>query len=217
MARWTTPRPPTCPPTAGPVTPPGTPVGFPPRRDLTDGVVLLRQPLRSDAAAIVAGATDPDVVRFTLVPSPYRPQDLDRILEIAVDGWAASTDAVFAGCDASAPDELLGLIGLHGVDLTGEPGGVAEIGYWTRPEGRGRGLTTRAVVLASRWAFDELGLAVVEWYADTDNPASRRLAEKAGYVIGGVRRRGTLHRGRRVDVWFGSLLPGELVDPAAAR
>jgi RimJ/RimL family protein N-acetyltransferase len=198
--------------TATPDPAPGAPAGFPARHDLTDGVVLLRQPLRSDAAAIVAGASDPDVVRFTHVPSPYRPEDLDRILEIAVDGWSASTDAVFAVCAADRPDELLGLIGLHGVDLTGDPGGVAEIGYWTRPEGRGRGLTSRAVVLASRWALDELGLAVVEWYADTDNPASRRIAEKAGYVIGGVRRRGTLHRGRRVDVWFGSLLPGELVD-----
>jgi RimJ/RimL family protein N-acetyltransferase len=186
--------------------------GFPPRRDLTDDVVLLRAPGRADADAIVAGATDPDVVRFTHVPSPYGADDVDAILAIAADGWAASTDAVFAVCAADRPGELLGLIGLHGVDLTGVPGGAAEIGYWTRPEGRGRGLTSRAVVLASRWAFDELGLAVIEWYADTDNPASRRIAEKAGYVVGGVRRRGTLHRGRRVDVWFGSLLPGELVE-----
>jgi RimJ/RimL family protein N-acetyltransferase len=185
---------------------------FPPRRDLTDGVVLLRQPVRSDGVAIIAGASDPDVVRFTRVPSPYGPDDLDAILSIAVDGWQASTDAVFGVCDASEPDELLGLIGLHGVELTGDPGGVAEIGYWTRPAGRGRGLTTRAVVLASRWAFDELGLAVIEWCADTRNPASRRIAEKAGYVVSGVRRRGMLHRDRRVDVWFGSLLPGELVD-----
>ena len=67
---------------------------------------------------------------------------------------------MFAVCDAAQPDELLGLVGLHGVDLTGEPGGTAEIGYWMRTEGRGRGLMTRATRLASAWAFDELGLEV---------------------------------------------------------
>ena len=57
----------------------------------------------------------------------------------------------------------------------------------------------------------------MEWVADVENPASRRVAENAGYVVSGVRRLGMLQRGRRVDVWFGSLLPGELVDPAAPR
>ena len=211
------PTPADVPPSTAPEPAPPAGAAFPPRRHLTDGVVLLRQPLRSAAEAIVAGASDPDVVRFTRVPSPYGPADLDAILSIAVDGWQAATDAVFAICDSREPDELLGLIGLHGVELVGDPGGVAEIGYWTRPEGRGRGLTSRAVVVASRWAFDELGLAVIEWCADTRNPASRRIAEKAGYVVSGVRRLGMLQRGRRVDVWFGSLLPGELVDPAAPR
>ena len=147
---------------------------FPARRDLGDGVVLLREPLRSDGDAIVAGASDADVVRFTRVPSPYGPEDLDAILRISAEGWAAGTDAVFAVCAADDPDELLGLLGLHGVELDGDPGGTAEIGYWLRPEARGRGLMTRAVVVASRWAFDELGLAVVEWVAD------------AGYVVSGV-------------------------------
>ena len=91
--------------------------GFPPRRDLTDGVVLLRGPRRSDGPAIVAGATDPEVVRYTVVPSPYGDEDLDKILQIADEGWTSGTDAVFAVCDAAHPEELLGLLGLHGVEL----------------------------------------------------------------------------------------------------
>jgi RimJ/RimL family protein N-acetyltransferase len=191
--------------------PPSALTGFPPRRDLTDGEVLLRGPRRADGPAIVAGATDPEVVRYTVVPSPYRPEDLDTILRIADEGWAAGTDAVFAVCDASRPDELLGLLGLHGVELGTEPGGRGEIGYWMRPEGRGRGLMSRATVLATHWAVHELGLAVVTWYAVVGNEASRRVAEKAGYTIEGTLRRGAKHRGVLVDTWVGSILAEDLV------
>jgi RimJ/RimL family protein N-acetyltransferase len=183
---------------------------FPVRRDLSDGAILLREPVDADGDAIIAGATTPDVVRYTVVPSPYGPEDLETILRIAREGWAAATDAVFAVCDAERPDELLGLIGLHGVDLTGEPGGTAEIGYWMRLEGRGRGLMTRAVRLASAWAFEELGLAVVTWYAFVGNEPSLRVAKAAGYTVEGTLRRGAKHRGKRVDTWVASLLPEDL-------
>ena len=184
---------------------------FPARRDLSDGVVLLREPVDADGPAIVAGATTPDVVRYTVVPSPYGPDDLAAILRIAREGWAAGTDAVFAVCDAARPDELLGLLGLHGVDVTGEPGGIAEIGYWMRPEGRGRGLMARAARLASEWAFAELGLAVIRWYALVGNEPSLRVAEAAGYRLEGTLRLGAEHRGRREDTWVGSLLRGDVV------
>jgi RimJ/RimL family protein N-acetyltransferase len=184
--------------------------GFPPRRDLTDGVVLLRSPRRSDAAQIVAGATDPEVVRYTLVPSPYRDEDLDKILTIADEGWSEGTDAVFAVCDAAHPEELLGLLGLHGVELGLEPGGRAEIGYWMRPEGRGRGLMTRAIQVATDWAVHELDLAVVTWFAFVGNDASRRAAERAGYTMEGTLRRGAKHRGALVDTWIGSIVAEDL-------
>ena len=184
---------------------------FPSRRDLTDGVVLLREPVATDSPAIIAGATTPDVVRYTRVPSPYGPEDVESILRITREGWAASTDAVFAVCDSAEPGELLGLIGLHGVDLTGDPGGTAEVGYWLRAEGRGRGLMTRGVRLVSAWGFEQLGLAVITWYALAGNDASRRVAEAAGYRVEGTLRRGAEQRGRREDTWVGSLLPEDLV------
>ena len=184
---------------------------FPSRRDLTDGVVLLREPVAADAPAIIAGATTPDVVRYTRVPSPYGPEDVESILRITREGWAASTDAVFVVCDSAEPGELLGLIGLHGVDLTGDPGGTAEVGYWLRAEGRGRGLMTRGVRLVSAWGFEQLGLAVITWYALAGNDASRRVAEAAGYRVEGTLRRGAEQRGRREDTWVGSLLPEDLV------
>jgi len=190
----------------------GRPATFPSRTDLTDGVVLLREPGAGplDLDAIVHGATTPDVVEYTRVPVPYRREHADEFVAEAGRAWAASESAVFAVCAAEAPDALLGMIGLHDVDLTGDPGGVAEIGYWMSPEGRGRGLMTRAVRLLSAWGVDELGLTRISWYAVVGNEPSRRVAEACGYQVEGLLRRGEQRRGERLDHWVGGLLAEEV-------
>ena len=191
----------------------GRPTALPPRRDLTDGVVLLREPGSAplDVDAMVHGARTPDVVHYTRVPVPYAPSDAEHFLGEVRSGWAESTAAVFAVCAAEEPDALLGLVGLHDVDLTGEPGGVAEIGYWMSPEGRGRGLMTRAVRLLSAFGVDELALTRISWYAIVGNEPSRRVAESCGYRVEGLLRRGESRRGERLDHWVGGLLAEELV------
>lgn len=196
-------------------TPPasGRPTVLPPRRALTDGVVLLREPGSAplDVDAIVHGASTPDVAEFTRVPVPYARSDADRFVTEVRAGWADSTAAVYAVCAAAEPDALLGLVGLHDIDLTGEPGGVAEIGYWMAPEGRGRGLMTRAVRLLSAFGIDELALTRITWFAIVGNEPSRRVAEACGYRVEGLLRRGESRRGERLDHWVGGLLAEELV------
>ncbi|WP_345390422.1 GNAT family protein [Nonomuraea salmonea] len=45
---------------------------------------------------------------------------------------------------------------------------------------------------------------------------SRRVAEKAGFVVEGTLRKRLFHRGRRVDAWVGSLTRDELGDGFAS-
>ncbi|NHW87532.1 GNAT family N-acetyltransferase, partial [Escherichia coli] len=59
--------------------------------------------------------------------------------------------------------------------------------------------------------FAALGLARVEWRANVGNVASRRAAEKAGFVLEGTARRALNPRGDRVDAWVGALLAEDLV------
>ena len=87
---------------------------------------------------------------------------------------------------------------------------MREIGFWTAPWARGRGVMTAAARLVCRWGFDELGLERIEWWANVGNDASRRVAEKLGFTMEGTCRRRLLHRGERVDGWVGGLLRGEL-------
>jgi RimJ/RimL family protein N-acetyltransferase len=187
------------------------PIALPPRPDLTDGVALLRRPVEADVPAIVAAVRDPLVVHFTRVPTPYAESDAHDFLRNTVEqGWAQSSTATFAVCATDEPATLLGMVGLHDIDLTGDPGGVAEVGYWMSPAGRGRGLMTRAVRLVSTWGIEDLGLTRITWYAVAGNDASRRVAEASGYVVEGLLRRGESRRGERLDHWVGGLLAEDL-------
>ena len=78
-----------------------------------------------------------------------------------------------------ADDEVLGEVGL--VTMAGGPS-RAEVGWWTAPAHRRRGVATRAVTLFRTWCADELDL---ELFAEVDpeNPASLWVAESAGVRI----------------------------------
>ena len=74
---------------------------------------------------------------------------------------------------------------------------------------RQRGVATHAVRALCGWAFAELDLEIIEWRTEVGNIASRRVAEKAGFLIEATLRKRQVHRGMRVDVWVGSLLKCE--------
>jgi len=151
-----------------------------------------------------------EIVRWLdAIPQPYREAEANSWIEQASAGWRDETSAQFAVTDTTS-GELVGSVGVGWVGEREER--VAEVGYWTRRDQRGRGLATRAVGLASRWAVRELGCERLQLRADTDNVPSQRVAEKSGFTREGVLR--SVHfnprLGRRVDFVMFSLLPGEL-------
>jgi RimJ/RimL family protein N-acetyltransferase len=99
-----------------------------------------------------------------------------------------------------------------GIEVNGEvAGGVglmlqqdiarhsAEIGYWLGQEFWGRGIMTEAVRCITDWGFTSLNIyrvyaLVFEW-----NPASRRVLEKAGYILEGCLRKAVLKDGQLLD------------------
>jgi RimJ/RimL family protein N-acetyltransferase len=149
---------------------------------LSDGEVVVRGLRHGDVPAIVAACQDPEIPRWTRVPSPYTREDAEQFLAVAASEAAAGEGIALAVADAD--DRLLGTVGLMGL----EGGDSGEIGYWTAPEARGRGLTTRAVVLLRDWARDALGLGTIEILAHRDNRPSQVVAERAGFVDTGETR-----------------------------
>ena len=82
---------------------------------------------------------------------------------------------------------LIGQITMGGVIYGAMRG--AHIGYWIDKAYANRGYTTRAIEILTRFGFDQLGLHRIEINIRPENAPSRRVAEKAGYLLEGTRAR----------------------------
>jgi RimJ/RimL family protein N-acetyltransferase len=180
-------------------------VPYPGPVTLTDGRLLLRLPEPGDVPAITEACQDELTARFVPVPLPYTEEHARTFVEQRPERWQADDGEMTWAITDAADGRLLGMVGLHARDAS-----MREIGFWAAPWARGQGVMTDSARLVLRFGFDVLHLERIEWQAVVGNGASRRVAEKLGFQMEGIRRAGLLHRGERVDCWLAGLLPGEL-------
>ena len=161
---------------------------------LDAGEIALRPTRADDAPAALEMFADPEMAQWYSGPTP---RSLDRIRAwcLSSSDWSSGEHTTWAIADHN--DRFVGNLSLAQIDLEE---GTAHIAYRVAPQVRGRGVATAAVRAASVWAFDALRLARIELVHAVDNPASCRVAEKAGYVVEGVKRAGYRDdEGRRWD------------------
>ncbi|MCX4762565.1 GNAT family N-acetyltransferase [Streptomyces sp. NBC_01275] len=177
---------------------------------LTTDRLVLRPVGPQDADAVYAAAQDPDIQRWTTIPSPYLPEHARSFTEeLAPHGWADGSTFTFG---VFLPEgALAGMLSLMMRSL-----GTAEIGFWATKEHRGHGYTAEAALTAARWAFTALSIDRVEWRAEVGNTASRAVAEHIGFTLEGTLRSAFNNNGVRRDCWLASLLPSDLGLPSAA-
>jgi RimJ/RimL family protein N-acetyltransferase len=161
---------------------------------LEDGDLALRPFVDEDVPAIVAACQDPEIPRWTSVPSPYTEEDARSYLAGAPNVHA------FAVVDRDT-GALLGSVGFQLLNHS-----RATSGYWVAREARGRGVATRALRLLSRWSLREHGLARVQLIVEPENVASIRVAESAGFRREARLRSYIELKGRRRDVYLYALL-----------
>ena len=177
---------------------------------LTTDRLLLRSVGPQDTDVVYSAAQDPEIQRWTTIPSPYLPEHARSFTEQLVpEGWANCSMFTFG---VFLPEgELVGMLAITMRSL-----GVGEVGFWATKEYRGNGYITEATVAVSRWAFTRLSIDRVEWRAEVGNKGSRAVAEHAGFTIEGTLRSAINNKGVRRDCWVASLLPSDLGLPSTA-
>lgn len=173
---------------------------------LADEAITLRPWAERDVDPACEATRDPVIARFTRVPEHQTGDELRQwLLERELARKAGETlSLAIAG---TASDAFLGTISLLRFDWRDRR---CEIGYWLAPWGRGRGAATRAVILLSRWALEEIGVGRVALCTDTDNAASQAVAERSGFAREGILRSYEDREGDRYDIVVFSLVPDDL-------
>jgi RimJ/RimL family protein N-acetyltransferase len=156
----------------------------PPDPALGDAEMILRPSTEQDVKAIRAVYSEPDIRHWMGWDGEPPPDEAEACANIqrAANAWHEGSWAVFRIADRRT-NQVVG-----GVNLRLTDNHNAEISYFLRESVRGQGWATRSVLLVSRWAFRSLGIERIELRVHPENEASRRVAERAGFVFEGVER-----------------------------
>lgn len=155
-----------------------------------------------DAGSITPYAANPAVARNMrdIFPHPYTRADAEAFISSCISG---SEERQLCRAIAAGGRAVGGIALVRGTDVYFRS---AELGYWLAEEYWGRGIMTRAVERMCREAFARWD--IVRIYAEpfAYNTGSRRVLEKAGFVLEGIMRRGACKNGRILDYCMYALL-----------
>ncbi|HEX3983749.1 MAG TPA: GNAT family protein [Acidisoma sp.] len=185
-----------------------------PERLVLEGHYARLEPLDSlrHGADLVAAAVAPGAeqrFRYLFESKPESEADFATWLEKA----AASADPLFFAVIDRATGRTEGRQALMRVDPAH---GVIEIGsiHWGPAIARSR-VTTEALYLFARYAFDGLGYRRFEWKCNNLNEPSKRAALRFGFTYEGLFRQHMVAKGQNRDTAWFSMIDAEW--PALSR
>lgn len=180
--------------------------------NLSGSSAALRPLCLDDVPSIVEGCRDARARHFLpFLPTPYAASDAREYLIHSMEQASLGTGVNWAVADPDT-DDLLAVVGLPRFGR-----GQAEVGYWTHPRARGRGVMSAAVGLLVRHAFEDegvggLGLHRLFLKSAATNPASQHIAHVNGFTeCGRERSSERLGDGSTVDMVLFDLLADEWV------
>ncbi|MBO3740090.1 GNAT family N-acetyltransferase [Actinoplanes flavus] len=151
-----------------------SPLPYPLR--LAGSGVVLREWRSEDLDDLVALLDEPDIARWTLMPSPFDVEAGLAYLRRARQGRVGGSRIQLAITTDGGPP--LGEVLLFNVRSEQHE---AELGYLVGRPYRRRGLASAALSLLTGYAFDALGLRRLLLRIDRGNTASTSVARRCGY------------------------------------
>ena len=147
---------------------------------LTGNGVTLREWRSEDLDDLVAMLDEPEIARWTPMPSPFDMEAGIAYLKRAQQGRLTGQRVQLAiTTDGRQP---LGEVLLYGVDVGLRE---AELGYLVGARHRRRGLATAALSLLSQYARSTLDLGRLLLRIDAANTSSTAVARRCGYRLTG--------------------------------
>jgi RimJ/RimL family protein N-acetyltransferase len=144
---------------------------------------LLLRPVRaSDAIALAARRSDPEVARYQTWIPPY-PLDRAKAMIAEVSAMDGPADGEWWMLTIADPTDTA-VFGDLVVKLSWE-GRTAEIGYTLAREAWGHGYAVEATSALVEYLFDTIGVTRVEAMLHPDNPASAMVLERVGMLFEG--------------------------------
>jgi len=161
--------------------------------ELVDGEVRLR-PLRYSDRKRVAKLANNFKLWNNLrdvLPHPYTLEDADKFLDMVKKQNRLLTFAI------EYKYEFVGVIGMvPGVDVYRKG---SEIGYWIGEPFWGKGIATRALNLATDYAFETLNFIRLHSGVFANNDASKKVLEKCGYQLEGISKNAVFKNKKLMD------------------
>ncbi len=147
---------------------------------LQDGVVILNRHTDGDVAAHLAGEDEETARRFGWWPETSTPATVRDAFARWAHNWETGGPRRAFATRERATGRLVG-----GCELQIKPSEPANVSYWTNATDRGRGYASRSLALLVGYARS-IGIRGAEAGVATDNYASRRVAENAGFTLVGT-------------------------------
>ncbi|MFK7740674.1 MAG: GNAT family N-acetyltransferase [Planctomycetota bacterium] len=201
----------------------GQPVGFPlpnwrackhPRDATIEGRLCRLEPIDSDRHVrdlFAAFRLDQEQRNWTYLP--YGPFATESELHTWIASSCLGDDPCFFSVIELATGKAVGIASYLRIDPAV---GVMEVGHiHFSPLMQGKPISTEAMYLMMRLAFDVWGYRRYEWKCDALNAASCAAAKRLGFMFEGTFRQATIYKQRNRDTAWYSLLDREW--PTAKR
>lgn len=178
---------------------------------LAGELVTLRPFVRDDAVAMTAIMADPELLRLTAsVTSTAAALSVPTEVDERTHDWYGSrseqNDRLDLGIVNNATGELVGEVVLNERDVDANSCNFRTL---IGSADRGRGLGTEAARLILGYGFEQLGVHRISLDVFAFNPRAKRVYEKIGFLVEGVRRDAFRFDGEYIDEIMMAILAPE--------
>ncbi len=164
--------------------------------ELNDNKVVLRSWQMSDLDSLIENGNDTEIARFMTnkFPNPYTKEKGEGFIKFAN---SEGRHKIFA---IEVNGKACGGIGLHPQDDVFCKN--AELGYWIGRQQWGKGIISECIPLIIDYGFKYLDIDRIYAVPFSNNPGSKRVLEKSGFIQEALLKETVFKLGEKLDEYI---------------